>query len=80
MTHTVETSNPIDLAHACLAAAEIHKEAGDDLRAAGDHPAAGIAREHQRHYMKRADLYVAIAQAESLRSIADDLNRLALAR
>lgn len=76
-TH-VDISDPIDLAATCMQAAQIHQDKGDDLRRSDQHGAAGIEREAQRHYMKRAELHLAASQAASLQRLADALDRIAL--
>lgn len=80
MTTHADISDPLDYAATCLAAANIHADRAADHRAAGDHPAAGIDREQQRYYMKRAEVHIAQSQASSMQRIADALDRLALMR
>lgn len=78
MTTHADITRPLDLAETCLAAAVIHADRAADLRAAGDHSAAGIDREQQRYYLARARAHAEISKAASLASIADDLAALRL--
>lgn len=84
MTHTPDitarTTDPIDLALACLAAAEEKAIVATQLRAEGEHSAAGIEREHQRYYLARSRAHAEISKAQSLQRIADAAEREALRR
>ena len=77
---TARLGDPITLAEHCLALAVGHADSAADHRAADQHSAAGVDREQQRYYMDRARVHAEISQAESLRTIADALDRIALAR
>jgi hypothetical protein len=77
---TVSVTDPIAHAEHCLALAVEAADLAADLRLAEQHSAAGIAREQQRYYLARARAHAEISKAESLRSIADDLNRIGLAQ
>lgn len=78
--HDSTSTDPLELAHVCLSAATFLANDAAEKRAQGDHSGAGVDREQQRYYLARARMHAEIAKVEALRSIADDLNRLALAR
>jgi hypothetical protein len=80
MTTHADITDPIDYAATCITAANIHADRAAERRAEGDHSAAGIDREQQRYYMKRAEVHLAQSQAVSMQRIADALDRLALLR
>ena len=73
-----DTLGHIDAALALLAAADLHATHTMGYRALDDHQMAGRFAEQQRACMKRAELLVAIAQAEALDHIAQRLDRIAL--
>jgi hypothetical protein len=73
---TVSVTDPLAHAEHCLALAVEAADLAADLRLADQHSAA----EQQRYYLARARAHAEISKAESLRSIADDLNRIGLAQ
>jgi hypothetical protein len=80
MTYTVDISDPLTLAETCLAAADAHAQEAAEHRHAEQHSAAGVEREHQRYYTKRAEVLAAVSTARSMERIADALDRIALAQ
>ncbi len=73
-------TDPITLARTNLASADHHAEAARALRDEGEHSDAGKRREAERLCLKRAEVLALVAQAEALESVAESLNRIALAR
>jgi len=68
----------LDAAHALMAHADQHAADAITCRLLERHDLAGQFRERERLALKRADLLVAIHQAEAADHIAQSLSRLAL--
>ncbi len=79
-THAAHLTDPLTLALTNLASADHHAEAARDLRDRAEHSDAGKRRESERLCLKRAEVLAAVATAQALDSIAESLNRIALAR
>lgn len=73
-------TDPTMLALTNLASADHHAESARLLRDADEHRAAGLRRESERLCLKRAEVLAGIAQARALETIAEALDRIALAR